>query len=320
MNSAKRRALVTGGAGFLGPHLIRALLDQGWAVASMDNYSTGPREHLAPFHANTGFVSYEGSITDATFVTRAMMEFRPEVLFHLAAIHFIPYCIAHPAETLDVNVLGTQRLIDSIDIVPLKRFVLASTADVYAPSEAPHSEIAPLGSTNIYGSSKEFCERLIALARRRFPDTRFLAARFFNIFGPGETNPHVLPDIISWLRKGHILRLGNIEPKRDYVYVTDVADALLRMADYGGSFDTYNIATGESRSVRDLVGVLEQVMGVRITVETDKAKLRPTERQNLLADTSLAVGELGWRPKLGMHDGLARTLVGEGLISSSPVD
>jgi len=313
MKTEKRKVLVTGGAGFLGPHLIKALLNHGWAVASIDNYSNGKRAHIQPFLPNADFVVFEGNITNATFVDRAMTDFRPEIVYHLAAIHFIPYCVAHPAETLEVNVMGTQRLIDAIEKSPVERFVLASTADVYAPSDEPHSETAALGSTNIYGSSKEFCERLLALARRRFPTTRFLATRFFNIYGPGETNPHVLPDIMACLRKENVLRLGNIEPKRDYVYVTDVADALLTLADYGGARDVFNIATGEGRSVRDLVSVLERVVASSITIETDPAKLRKAERQNLLADASLAREELGWSPKVRIDDGLARTLLGEGL-------
>ena len=308
MNINKRKALVTGGAGFLGPHLIRALLDKGWAVASIDNYSTGPRAHVEPFLRNPDFVAFEGSIADAEFVDGAMATFQPHVVYHLAAIHFIPHCIAHPARTLEVNVIGTQRLIDAIGKASVERFILASTADVYAPSDEPHDEGAPLGSPNVYGSSKEFCERLLALARRRFRATRFLATRFFNIYGPGETNPHVLPDIMTCLRTSNILRLGNIEPKRDYVYVTDVADAMLRLADYRGSHDVFNIATGESRSVRELVSVLEQVRATPITVEIDTAKLRVAERQNLGAIVALAKMELGWTPLVALQAGLAETM------------
>lgn len=313
MNTIKRKALVTGGAGFLGPHLIRALLDQGWTVASMDDYSTGPRAHIEPFVANPDFATFDGSITDARFVARAMTDFRPDVVYHLAAIHFIPHCVAHPARTLEVNVIGTQHLLDALEAAPVERFVLASTADVYVPSDDPHGENAPLGSPNIYGSSKEFCERLLALARRRFPAIRFLAARLFNMYGPGETNPHVLPDIVACLRTSNVLHLGNIEPKRDYVYVTDVADALLRLADYLGSHDVFNIATGQSRSVRQLILALEQVIASSITIATDPTKFRESERQNLHADTARAEQELAWRPRVTLEEGLTRTLLSEGL-------
>lgn len=308
MNRKIRKALVTGAAGFLGPHLINALLVQGWSVAGMDDYSTGRRAHIHPFLQNPDFDFFEGSITDGAFVDQALEEFRPEIIYHLAAIHFIPYCITHPAQTLEVNVIGTQRLMDAMEKVPVARFVLASTADVYAPADLPHSETALLGSPNIYGSSKEFCERLLVLARHRSPTSRFLAARFFNIYGPGETNPHVLPDIIACLRTGHTLRLGDIEPRRDYVYVTDVANALLRIADYDGSEPAFNIASGESRSVRELVAVLQRVLGSTITVETDPAKLRRAERQNLRADITMAKRELSWAPKVSLEDGLAEIL------------
>jgi UDP-glucose 4-epimerase len=311
MKTQKRKALVTGGAGFLGPHLIKDLLNQGWAVASMDNYSTGRRAHIEPFLANADFVAFEGDVRNATFVYGAMSDFQPEVVYHLAAIHFIPYCISHPAETLEVNVIGTQHLIDAIEKIPLKRFVLASTADVYAPSDEPHKETATLGSTNIYGSSKEFCERLLNLARERFPLTRFLATRFFNIYGPGETNPHVLPDIMSCLRKENVLRLGDIEPKRDYVYVSDVVDALLRLAEYDGAYDVFNIATGKSRSVRELISALERVLASPITIKTDPTKLRKAERQNLLADVALGKKELSWKPKVDLSQGLNWTLQSE---------
>lgn len=308
MIKTKLRALVTGGAGFLGPHLIRKLLGEGWTVASMDNFTTGPRTHLEPFIPNPDFVSFEGDIREGRFVNETMESFKPNVIFHLAAIHFIPRCIAHPTETLDINVMGTQRLLDGLAKSPVERFVLASTADVYAPGNDLHSENSPLGSPNIYGTSKETCERLLVLARQRFAATRFLTARFFNIFGPGETNPHVLPDIMACLRKGSVLRLGNIEPRRDYVYVTDVANALLKLADYAGTKNVFNIATGESRSVRELVASLEKVLGSKITIETDPAKLRPVERQNLNADISLARRELDWSPLIGIEEGLNETI------------
>lgn len=311
MTTPKRRALVTGGAGFLGPHLIRALLEAGWLVASLDNFSTGPRSHLEPFRDHPGFTPFEGSICDATFTADCVARFRPDAIYHLAAIHFIPYCVAHPAETIEVNVRGTQCMIDAMAAVPSCHFVLASTADVYAVADAAHAESSTIGSNNIYGISKEFCERLLALGRKKLPTARFTAARYFNLYGPGETNPHILPDIVAGLRKGNVLRLGNIEPRRDYIYVTDVAAAMLALADYTGTHETFNIGTGESRSVRQLLALIEKVLGRAITIDVDPAKLRPSERQNLQADISLARRELRWAPRVAYEDGLRLTLDAE---------
>jgi UDP-glucose 4-epimerase len=302
------KVLVTGGAGFLGPHLIRQLLARNWSVASLDDYSVGKKEHIEPFLDSANFLEIEGSITDAAFVKAAVARFDPEVIYHLAAIHFIPYCVAHPAETLKVNVLGTQHLLDAMEDTSVRRFVLASTADVYATANLPHGESDRLGSTNIYGISKEVCERLLDLMRRRMPERRFLAARFFNIYGPGETNPHVLPDIMGYLRKGNVLRLGDVEPKRDYVFTDDVARALVLMADYSGTHDAFNVGTGEGKSVRELVEILARVHGTPLTIETDPKKFRRAERQSLVADIRLIKAELGWEPEVDMEHGLARTL------------
>jgi len=202
-------------------------------------------------------------VTDAVLVRAVVADVRPAVVFHLAAIHFIPYCVAHPSETLLVNVVGTQLLLDALAAVPDARLVFASTADVYAPSDRPHREDDPVATTNVYGASKRFCEDLFAVARRQDPSRRIVAARFFNVFGPGETNPHVLPDILGALRGGSVLRLGDLEPRRDYVHVRDVAEALVRLAAYDGPEAVFNVGTGIGTSVRDLVDTLSEVLGGR---------------------------------------------------------
>lgn len=307
-HGVERRALVTGGAGFVGHHLIERLLREGCRVVAVDNFSTGVRDHVSPFRSHPGFELRQGDITDAAFMERLVALSLPDIIYHLAAIHFIPYCIAHPGQTLHVNVMGTQRLLDAMERARASRFILASTADVYAPSRTPHAESAPLDPLNIYGLSKLFSEQLLALAQRRYPKTRFLTARFFNIYGPGETNPHVLPDILAGLRNGNLLQLGNMEPRRDYVYVSDVVEALLRLGAYEGTRQVFNVGTGVGVSVWDLVNALEKVIGSAIRVETDPAKVRAVERRNLVADISLARRELKWSASVSLEEGLENTV------------
>jgi UDP-glucose 4-epimerase len=306
--------LITGGAGFLGPHLAQGALARGWRVLAIDNFSTGRREHVAPLLAGPGFALLEGDVTDTGFLRAAVARCRPEIVYHLAALHFIPYCAAHPAETLRVNVLGTQSLIDALEGAAVRCFVLASTGDVYAVSGAPHREGDPLGSTNIYGRSKAFAEQLLELARVLRPRCRFLAARLFNLIGPGETNPHVLPDILAAFGRGGPVRLGNLDARRDYVFVPDAVDALLRMAEYAGGAPVFNVGTGISRSVRDLLEGLERVTGARIAVQADPARMRPSDRPVLAADASLARRELGWRPRFSLEEALRLTLEREALL------
>jgi len=142
-------------------------------------------------------------------------------------------------------------------------------------------------------------DRLVALG-----DERLLAARLFNVFGPGETNPHVLPDILTQVREGGPLRLGNLDARRDYVHARDVADALVRLATYGGAESVFNVGTGVGTSVRELVAALGKVLARSLRIEQDPAKVRPVERMHLVADATLARQELGWTPRLTLHDGL----------------
>ncbi len=302
---------MTGGAGFLGPQVIERLLQRGWTVLTIDNLCNGLRDHLERFATDPSFAFSEGDITDGEFLARTLGEFQPEAVFHLAALHFIPYCVAHPADTLRVNVLGTQLLLDSLDDTDVRSFILASTADVYVASETPHSECDPLGTSNIYGVSKIAGEQLLKLAEIRYPGVRFFSARLSNLFGPGETNPHVLPDILAGVRCGSVLSLGNLEPRRDYNYVGDAAEALLKMAAYEGEHRVFNVSTGKGTSVVDLVHTLERLIGKELRIEVDPTKVRRVERMSLVLDNSLIGRELNWKPAISLEEGLRSALAAE---------
>lgn len=296
--------LVIGGAGFVGHHLVPRLLADDREVVVIDNLSRGSMERFGPHLGDSRLQIVRGDVTDAVLVREVVAGIRPTAVFHLAANHFIPYCVAHPSETVLVNVVGTQLVLDALAPVPDARLVFASTADVYAPSDRPHREDDPIGTTNVYGASKRFCEELFALARRAEPGRRIVVARLFNVFGPGETNPHVLPDMLAQLREGNVLRLGNLEPRRDYVHTSDVADALARCAAYDGPETVFNVGTGRGTTVRALAVALGEVLGRTLRIEPDPARVRPVERMHLVADVELARQALGWTPRTTLHEGL----------------
>lgn len=300
----QRPVLVVGGAGFVGHHLVARLLDDDRHVVVIDNLSRGSLERFGPRLGDGRLDVVRGDVTDAVLVREIVAGVRPAVVFHLAALHFIPYCAAHPSETMLVNVVGTQLVLDALAAVPDARFVMASTADVYAASDAPHREDDPIEPTNVYGASKRACEELLAIARRRDPSRRLLAARLFNVFGSGETNPHVLPDVLEQVRHGGAVRLGNLEPRRDYVHARDVADAFVRLATYEGGETVFNVGTGAGTSVRELVATLGDVLGRPLRIEQDPERVRPIERMHLVADAGRARRELGWAPRLDLRDGL----------------
>ena len=311
----RRPMLVVGGAGFVGHHLVPRLLDDDREVVVLDNLSRGSMERFGPYLGDARLHVVRGDVTDAVLLRTLVAEVQPAVVFHLAAIHFIPYCVAHPSETLLVNLVGTQLVLDAMAAVPDARLVFASTADVYAPSERPHREDDLVATTNVYGTSKRFCEEVFAVARRQTPGRRIVSARLFNVFGPGETNPHVRPDVVEQLRAGGTLRLGNLAPRRDWVHARDVADALVRLAAYDGPETVFNVGTGVGTSVAQLVDALGAVLGRTLRVEQDPARVRPVERLHLVADPGRARRELGWAPRVTLQEGL-RDLVARELAAA----
>ena len=308
MIASGTRALVTGGAGFIGAHLVRALLDAGCSVVVLDNFLKRPLAQLDLPHA-TAVTVIEGDLRDRDSTIAAVASAEADLVVHLAAHHFIPFCVANPAEALRLNVLGTQHLVDGVMATrQCRRFILASTADVYAPSERPHTESDRLAAENVYGASKRLSEELVAFSARQSPTIKFLVARFFNVYGPGETNPHLIPDILDALAIGAPLRLGNLEPRRDYVYVGDVIEALLRLGRYDGASPVFNVGTGRGSSAREVVRELERVLERPITIDVDPSKVRHVDRPSLVADPSLARNELGFVATTSLHTGLRRML------------
>lgn len=295
---------------------MRELLRQGASVVVLDNFAVGSSDRLAELSEAGDLEVVAVDLRDAEAVLSAVRAANASAVIHLAAIHFIPYCVAHPAETLAVNVLGTQHLLDALVDSPVRRLVFASTGDVYVPATTAHREHDPLGPGNVYGASKLMGEQLLALYSDEQESPEIVVARLFNTYGGGETNPHVLPDILDFMRAGDELPLGNTENRRDYVYVEDVAAALcgLVTADLPERLTTVNVGTGRSLSVDDLVERLRELTQRPLEVRTDRAKLRKSDRPRLQADTTLRnrlLPDLAFRE---VPEGLRLTLEAEGLL------
>jgi UDP-glucose 4-epimerase len=305
---SRRSTLVTGGAGFVGSSLVRALLARDYTVTVLDSLVNGAQEHL-PDHEHLRFL--HGDVTDERDVDRALAS-GVESVVHLAAHHFIPYCDAHPAETIRTNVFGTQRLLESAARSgSVRRLVFASTAAVYAPTTDAVKESDLVQPIDIYGISKRCGEEMVELFARR-ERISCVSARLFNVIGPRETNPHLLPDIIEQLTGADgRLELGNLLPTRDYIYVDDVADALVRLleSDVRGSV---NVGTGAAYSAREMVDEIEAILGKRLEVASVPERQRLGDRPVLLADNS-RLRDLDWRPAGDFRESLRRTLEAYGI-------
>lgn len=302
--------LVTGGLGFVGNELVRQLAGQGHEVAILDN-----RNRVAPrIDDLKGIPVFEANVSDARRVTEVMGAMRPDFVIHLAAIHFIPECNANPELTLRVNVEGTLSVLRAAMAAQVKRVVAISSGAVYADSPSPLKEDSLVAPVDIYGHSKKMAEDVAEWfhASHGLPITM---VRLFNVFGPRETNAHIIPEILNQLRTSSTLRLGNITPRRDFIFTEDAAEGLRRLclAD-SPAFTRVNLASGSHASVEELIHHMRRLMGREIRVETDPTRFRKADKAIQLSDVTLLERLTGWRPRVDVTEGLRRLLKFEELI------
>jgi len=298
------RCLVTGGCGFVGAALVRRLVAQSCDVVVVDDLSVGSPQNLGPSEHRVTVVQEDVS-NDLSPIFAA---FQPQAVFHLAALHFIPDCDDDPARCLRINVDGTKAVLEATAALDYRvPVVLASSAAVYAPADWAHQEQDWLRPVDVYGYSKRWAEDLTAGFAARTGNAVGIA-RLFNVFGPGETNSHFIPSLICQLQATGAVRLGNLSSRRDYVFVDDVADALLRLANYcaDGQSATLNIGSGKAYAghevVQALAGFTSPSADSAPTI--DPGRIRRTDRPLLLADPTLAHKLLDWSPRTSLLDGL----------------
>ncbi len=307
------RALVTGGAGFIGSNLVDELLARGNEVTVLDDLSTGRRENLdAALEGGAELV--EADIRDATRVNPLFERTRPEAVFHLAAQIDVRKSVADPAFDASINVGGTATLLEAAREAGMPRFVLISTGGaIYGEGEGRElplpedTEVAPLSP---YGLSKFAAEGYLGLYQRLY-GLPGISLRLGNVYGPrqdplGEAG--VIAIFCGRLRAGEpAVVFGDGRQTRDYIYVGDVVSAALAAAESeaGGAF---NVGTGIETTVLELVESLRQLSGEAKSFEPQFAPSRPGEVQRISIDPSCAAEALGWRSRTGLDEGLALTL------------
>jgi len=296
------RIFVTGSSGFIGTPLCRLLMETGCELVGIDVKPPKMGEYR---HETI-------DIRDRTTLHSLVVETRPEIVVHLAALHYIPYCNEHPNETVATNVVGTSHLLNACQEIPLKRFFFASTAAVYGPSAIAHSEESEVGPVDIYGLTKAYAEELV----RRFGERTGIdtvTGRLFNVYGEGDPHPHVIPDLIAQLRrqsadKGLVVKLGNLTPARDYVHVSDAVRAIHLLAvGPRATGRIYNVGTGTAVSVSDLVDRVQEILDEPVKIEQSEARKREVDRPLLLSDAR-RLHSLGWDSQVTLQEGLRQLL------------
>ena len=309
--------VVTGAAGFLGSHVVEQLLLRGVQVIGVDDLTCGRKEFLAPFAKNPLFSFMCQDIRNHAAITALFQKENPAQVIHLAGLHFIPAAIRDPVNAISQNVVGTQAMLSACRHCEVRCFWFASTADVYKASDGPHREEDVIAPFNIYGLTKWMGEQLIQLETEICPNRHFVIGRLFNLYGPHETNPHVLPEIINQLRQnnGGVLQLGNATPKRDLVPVAAAARAIIELIEMSKpGLATVNVGTGTSVSIQELVNLISHLTSKPLKIQTDPAKVRTVERPNLRADVAKLREMIGWAPHSDLPRGLSELLRFEGIL------
>ena len=305
------RILVTGGAGFIGSHLVDLLLDSGNDVLVVDNFSLGRHEHLRQQGSPGTLTVVEADIRSSADL-RPVADFAPDTVFHMAALHFIPYCNAHPQEALDVNVLGLDNVIRSVRSSPVRTFVFPSSGAIYGFGDEPWPESAPPRPDEIYGISKWIGEQVMTRFHEDRPEARTVIARLFNTYGPRETNPHVLPDIMRRLRERQTIELGNLWPKRDLIFVTDTAAGIVATAAGEPGLEVFNVGTGSGTAIQDVLQTIESITGSTLDVTQVPGRMRDGDG-HLISNPQKLIAT-GWKPEYDLEAGLRRLLDSEGLL------
>jgi len=309
------KILVTGGLGFIGSALCRELEARNAQIYILDDQSRGSLENVNGLN----FQYFNADIRDQDVVRDTIEHIRPDIIIHLAAMHFIPDCNKDPETCMHINVVGTESVLNASKTNyegKLKRVILVSSMAVYPIKDGPNKESDTIEPYDVYGESK-FTNEMQGKRFHRESMVDTISVRLSNVFGPRETSRHVIPEIMEQLALGKTkIKLGNIQPERDFIYVSDVAtgfaDLALNPLPHG--FHVINMGSGQEHSIQYVLKCISKIMNKEISYVRDQSRFREVERMHLLADISRIKSLTGWHPKVDLADGLEKLCHWYGLL------
>ncbi len=302
------RYLVTGGAGFIGSHVVDRLVADGQTVRVLDDLSTGRLENLQQVRQQIDFI--EGDIRDRERVARACHNI--DYVIHEAAWRSVPKSMGDPVGYTEVNVLGTVSLLEAARQAKVKRVVCVSSSSVYGEAtQMPLREDQPTRPISPYAASKLAAELFCGMFARSF-GVETVCVRYFNVFGPRQSLENeyavVVPKFITCLLRGESPPVyGDGTQSRDFTYIDNVVEAtILAGCAPGVSGEVLNVALGEEHTVLELLQELNAIMGLSIAPTFKPA--RPGDMPRTMADPSNAIRVLRWSGQVGFSEGLRRTV------------
>lgn len=282
------KILVTGYSGFIGRKLIKKLAKKYKIVGVSNVKNSIP--YVIKIRKDIRKLSPNDLPKDISYI------------IHLAAISDVSYCQQNPSECFDVNVRGTQNLLEISRKIGSK-FLFVSTSHVYGkPSKLPINEKHQKNPTSIYAASKLAGEIISeSYAKNYGMDVSIL--RFFSVYGPNSPPHVVISKIINQLQTSNKITLGNLYPKRDFVFVEDVVNAIELVIKKSSSYEIFNVGSGKSFSIKEISNMLQKIAGRNIAVNSTPSLKRKQEIRNVIADIS-KIRKLGWKPQIPLKDGL----------------
>jgi UDP-glucose 4-epimerase len=310
-----KRVLVTGADGFIGSHLVEALVAEGAEVTALALYNAfGSQGWLDTVddEVHEAVTIERGDVRDAGFMARLVEGH--ETVFHLAALIAIPYSYAAPQSYVDVNVTGTLNVLEAARRAGVGRVIHTSTSEVYGTAlRTPIGEDHPLQGQSPYAASKIGADKMAEAFARSF-DLPVVVLRPFNTFGPRQSERAVIPTVIRQALDPSCpaIRVGDLTPRRDFNYVGDTVDAFLKAGsastlEYGVA---YNSGSGRTVAIGEVVETVVAATGCNKPIESEAARFRPekSEVRELLADAGRFSAATGWRPQVGLAEGIERTV------------
>lgn len=297
------KSVVIGGAGFLGSHLVDYLVERGDDVLVLDNLVSGHRKFVNP---KAHFVWFD--ITHSEDELRDILrKFKAELVFNYAAEPYIPVSFERPVHVAEINAMAALKVMNAAQEAGARRILQVSSAEIYGKMDGKKDESTPIEPHSSYGVAKVFADGMVQV-RAREAGCPVIAMRQFNCYGPRETHPYVIPEIIKQWDKGDVIRLGN-NSSRDFQYCTDAVRMAAELIEAGTPGEVYNMGSEETIKIYDLALKIGLMMREgSFGIKPDESRMRPWEIWHLQSDNTKLYQTIKGRPSVSLDEGLKRTI------------